>query len=137
MAEGDFSDVEEGVRQYLRNDTDVDAVVDRRVFFGVPKEGPTFPLITVRRVGGGDDASEAPVDLAVVSISCWGTNTKSSAWSTAAAVRKALHKIRRKTLLAPGVYAHGATVDGVIWSPDPEDARPRYIVTTRVTATAA
>lgn len=137
MAEDDYPDVEEGVRQYLRDDADVNAVVSRRVFFGVPKEVPQFPLVTVRRVGGGDDSSEAAVDLAVLSINCWGTNTKTSAWSTASAVRKALRKIRGRTLLTTGVYAHGTTVDGVIWAPDPEDARPRYIVTVRVTATAA
>jgi hypothetical protein len=136
MAEDDFPDVEEGVRQFLRDDTDVNAIVSRRVFFGVPKESPQFPLVTVRRVGGGDDSSEAAVDLAVLSINCWGGSTKTSAWSAASAVRRSLRKIRSKTLLTPGVYAHGTTVDGVIWSPDPEDARPRYIVTVRVTATA-
>lgn len=136
MAEGDFPDVEAGVRAYLRADVDVSAAVNARVFFGVPKNNPTFPLVTLARVGGGQDASEVPVDLAVVNINCWGNSTKDDAAIVMNAVRRALNKLRRRTLVS-GVALHGAQVDTVIWSPDPEDARPRYIVTARVTASAA
>lgn len=136
MAES-FPDVEEGIRTYLRQDVDVQAGPSAgRVFFGVPRQNPVFPLITLRRAGGGDDLSEAPIDQAVISFSCWG-GTKQQAWDTAASVRLALYKIRGKTLVSAGVYAHGAQVDGVIFSPDPADDRPRYVVTSRVTATAA
>jgi hypothetical protein len=137
VSEGDFPDVEGGMRKFLRDDTGVSTLVGNRVFFGVPKSGAQFPLITVRRTGGSDDISEAPIDLAVMSISCWGSTTKQQAWDVTAAVRRALHSIREKTQTLPSVYVHGASVDGVIWSPDPEDDRPRYIVTARVTATAA
>lgn len=136
MNEDDFPDVEDGVRKYLRADVDVAAQVAGRVFFGVPRENPTFPLITVLRAGGGDDVSEAPIDNAAILINCWGSTSKEQAWNVAMSVRRALRKIRNKTLLTTGVYAHGATVDGVIWSPDPEDDRPRYVVTAQVTATA-
>lgn len=136
MSEGDFPDVEAGVRAYLRADTDVNAVVSARVFFGVPKANPIFPLVTLARVGGGQDASEVPVDLAVMNISCWGDSTKEQAANVMNAVRRALNKIRRRTLVS-GVALHGAQVDTVLWSPDPEDARPRYIITARVTASAA
>lgn len=134
--EGDFPDVEEGMRQYLRTETGVNAVVAGRVFFGVPPKGAEFPLLTVRRSGGGDDASDAPVDQAVLQFSCWG-GSKQEAWQLTAALRRALHEIRSRTTLASGVDGLGAIVDGVIFSPDPADARPRYIVTARVTATAA
>lgn len=134
--EDDLPDVEAGVRQYLRTDVDVQAQVSQRVFFGVPRESPTFPLITVLRAGGGDDPSEAPIDNAVLTINCWGSTSKAQAWAVAMSVRRALRKIRAKTLLTSGVYAHGAVVDGVIWAPDPADDRPRYIVTALVTATA-
>ena len=129
----DFPDVEEGMRQYLRADADVQARVAQRVFFGIPRAGAEFPLITLSRAGGGEQPGEAPVDQALINISCWGGASKQEAWNAAAAVRKALFKIRARTLLAPGVYAFGAQVDGVIWSPDPADDRPRYTLTVEVT----
>lgn len=136
MAEDDFPDVEEGMRAYLRANAGIQAVVGGRVFFGVPKSSPTFPLITLSRVGGGDDASEAPIDQAVVMFNCWG-GSKIEALRAANAIRRALRLIRGKTQVATGVFAHGAQVDGVVFSPDPADDRPRYVVTSRVTATAA
>jgi hypothetical protein len=137
MAEGDWPDIEKGLRAYLRADPDVTALVNSRVFFGVPRKDPIFPLITVSRIGGGEDRSEADVDVAVYSVSCWGNSSKQEALDVANAVRKALRKIRGRTALAPGVIAFGATVDTVLWRPDPADDRPRYIVTGQVTAIAA
>lgn len=135
MAEGDFPDTEAGMKAFLKADAGVSAIVGSRVFFGSPKQGATLPYIAFARIGGGDDASEAPIDNAVLNLSCWG-RSKEEAFSVANAARKALHNIRRRTL-ASGVDLHGAIVDTVLWSPDPQDDTPRYIVTTRVTATAA
>lgn len=135
MSEGDFPDTEDAMKAYLKADSGVAALVGSRVFFGSPKQGATLPYIVVSRVGGGDDVSEAPVDNAVLNASCWG-RSKEEAFNVMNAVRRALHSIRRRTL-ASGVDLHGAIVDTVLWSPDPQDDTPRYIVTTRVTATAA
>jgi hypothetical protein len=67
-------DVEGGVRTFLRANAGVAAIVGQRVFFGVPKGATeaTFPLVTVSRVGGGDDFSDVPIDVALVQIDCWG-----------------------------------------------------------------
>ena len=135
MAEGDFPDTEDAMKAYLKADSGVSAIVGSRVFFGSPKQGATLPYVVLARIGGGDDGSEAPIDNAVLNLSCWG-RSKEEAFNTANAVRKALRTIRRRTL-ASGVNLHGAIVDTLLWSPDPQDDTPRYIVTTRVTATAA
>lgn len=132
-----WPDVEGGVRDYLRADSAVSALVGTRVFFGVPKQAK-FPLITVRRIGGPQDPSEAPLDLPLVQIDVWGEgNNKAQAHAVCAAVRDALDAIRSATSLNAGVVAYGANVENVTWFPDPADDRPRYVLTAQVTARAA
>lgn len=129
-------DVEGAVRDALRADDDVTALVDERVFFGVPSN-PTWPLITVQRVGGGDDPGEAPIDLALVQIDCWGAErNKAQAWAVAAAVRAWAQSVRRATALTEEVTAYAVTVESVLWAPDPTD-RPRYSITALVMARSA
>lgn len=139
----DWPDVEGGVRAYLRADTAVNALIGNRQFFAVPSN-PTFPLLTVARVGGGQDAgTDAPVDLALVDITIWGEldsngyGDKAGAWAVVNAVRSALEAISGRTTLTSGVIGHGAEVAGVVWAPDPDNGRPRYVVTAEVTATSS
>ncbi len=130
-------DVEGGMRTFLRNDTDVQAVLDQRVFFR-PDVGAEFPLAAVYRVGGGEDPGEAPVDRAVIQIDVWGNlRNKAECFDAYQAVRKALSKPRSRTVLKTGVVAHGTIqVTDVRYLPDPEDNRPRYAITALVTATS-
>lgn len=138
-----WPDVEGGLKTYLVADADVGAVVAGRVYFAVPAE-PTFPLIVIRRVGGGETpTAEAPVDNALIAFDCWGNvRDKMSAYTVKAAVRRALFKIRSRVVLrtpaagVEGVDAFGASVDGDVWAPDPADDRSRYVVTATVTAMA-
>lgn len=126
-------DVEGGVRDALRDDDAVAALVGTRVYFGVPSS-PTWPLIVVQRVGGGDDPSEAPIDLSLVQIDCYGaTANKSQAWAVAAAVRAWARTVRRATALNTEVTAYGVNIESVLWAPDAAD-RPRYSLTALVMA---
>lgn len=135
-------DVEGGVRTFLRANAGVSAIVGTHVFFGVPRKATedTFPLVIVQRVGGGDDPSEVPIDVALVQIDCWGgiddsgNGKKAEAASLLNAVRNAFFAIRGRTALSPTVDAAGITVQSVVWLPDPANDRPRYSVTAEVTA---
>jgi hypothetical protein len=136
-----WPDVEGAMRTWLRNHTAVSAIVGARVFFGVPKKSPRFPLVTVQRVGGGDDlGTDAPLDIALLQIDCWGeiddsgNGVKSGATALVNAVRTALRAVGSDTLLTTGVTAHGVNVESVLWLPDPDNDRPRYSVTAEVTA---
>jgi hypothetical protein len=129
-------DVEGAVRDALRDDTGVTALVGQRVHFGIPSN-PTWPLITVRRAGGGDDQGEAPIDLPLVQIDCWGAErNKTQARAVADAVREWARSVRRATDLNTEVTAYGVTVESDLWAPDPSD-RPRYAITAQVMARAA
>lgn len=136
MAAEVLPDMEAAMRRYLRADTGLAALVGNRVFYDIPTD-TAFPLVVVSRVGGGDDNGEAPVDLAVMRFAVWGNlNARAATNATVNALRSALRSIRGSTLLASGVRAFGATVDTVLYQPDPETGRPRFIVTARVTAIA-
>jgi hypothetical protein len=134
-------DVEGAMRTWLRTIPAVTAVVAQRVFFGVPKAAveATFPLVVVQRVGGGDDASEAPIDVALIQLDCWGSlgangiGDKASATRLCNAVRSACRSFWGPQLV-PGVDAAGITVQSVIWLPDPANDRPRYSLTVEVAA---
>lgn len=140
-----WPDVEGGMRAYLRANTGVQAALgaSQRVFLEVPHGATdaTFPLVTVARVGGGESVtSDAPVDAGTLSISCWGQIDANgrpmwlSLMGVVNAVRSALETIRGRTTLTTGVVAFGAQVAGVVRAPDPSNGRPRYVITTEVTA---
>jgi hypothetical protein len=136
----EFPDPEGTIRAYLRADPDVSAIVGNRVFFGVPRKAneETFPLVTVARIGGADDPSEVPVDLGLLDISCWGSidasgnGLKAPATELANAVRSALHRIRERTSAGTGTDVFGVQIGGVVWAPDPDNDRPRYVITAEV-----
>ena len=136
-----YPDVEGALRTWLRGNATVNALVGQRVFFGVPKQATeqSFPLLTVARVGGGGDASDASLDAATIQIDCWGSidkvsgyGKKSVATELAAAVRTALDDLANSGLLAASVQCLGAEVVSSLWAPDPDDDRPRYSLTVNV-----
>lgn len=131
-------DVEGGIRDYLRTA----GVCAGRVYFGIPTDAATvYPLVTVARVGGGDDPSEAPLDQALVQVDVWGRKDpaghtdKAEARAAANAVRTALRAIRGATALNADVTAFGAAIEADLWAPDPAD-RGRYSLTALVTSRA-
>jgi hypothetical protein len=138
-----FPDTEGGLRTFLRASTGVAALVGTRVFFGVPRDAPTFPLVTVARVGGGMRAAEeAPIDYALIQVDAWGRRwedggTKAEAFAVAQAVMTALSGIRGRTTLQAGTVAFDATVLALLWAPDPDTDQPRYSMTVEVVALAS
>ena len=138
-----WPDVEGGVRAYLRADAGVAALAGQRGYFGIPRQSATFPLWTVQRVGGGPIAGEeAPVDVALVQVDCWGRlgeqgGSKAEAWALATAVMGAFSAIRSRTVLTTGTSALDATVQALLWAPDPDTDQPRYTMTVEIVALAS
>lgn len=134
-----YPDVEGALRTWLRGRAAVSALVGQRVFFGVPEKASTWPLVTVRRVGGGDDPGIAPVDRALVQIDVWGDidasghGKKADATTLVNTLRAELSAVDRRTALSASVDALGISVESVVWLPDPDNDRPRYVVTAEVT----
>ncbi len=138
-------DVEGGLRTYLRSQSELQAVVGQRIYFGVP-DAPVFPLVTVRRVGGGDDTGEAPLEQALIQIDVWGGHTADGIHgdkATADTVRRCLRGVlfgltaHGATALDNSTVCYGASVQSDIWLPDPDDDNARYSLTVLVTARAA
>ncbi len=130
------------MRTWLRAGTEVSAIVGARVFFGVPRDAKesSFPLVTVRRVGGGQDTGDAPVDRALIQVDCWGSidasgnGVKATATALVNAVRQRLEAVGTDLTPISGAVLHEAAVESVLWLPDPDNDRPRYVVTAEVTA---
>lgn len=132
-----WPDVEGLLRTHLRADTGVAAIVGARVFFGVPKGATeaTFPLVVVQRVGGGADHSEAPLDVALMQVDCWGSiangnGLKAPCTALVNSVRAALEAVGTDSTAA----LKGANVESVLWLPQVDNDRPRYAVTAVVSA---
>ena len=141
-----WPDVEGAVKAFLQADPDVaGSAAAGRVYFAVP-ETPTFPLITVVRISGGEiRASEVPLDVALVQIDVRGQVKRlGECDDVRRAVRKALSKIRQATPVAGKGVLYGANVLDDRRQPEPaaQDTsgaigeRPRYALTVQVSATA-
>jgi hypothetical protein len=135
-----FPDVEGAIRQYLRDDqTLVDLLNGRRIFFAVP-DSPTWPLITVSRVGGGDLGDDSPLDVALISLDVWGDidaggrPRKIETTEVVNTMRSALQRIRGRTAVTADVDLFGVNVVSTVYAPDPDNGRPHYAVTAEVTA---
>lgn len=123
-------DVEGALKAWFRAQAPVSAVVGNRVFLAMPKGGPSaWPAVTLFRVGGGLDDVDYPSDSARVQIDCWADlRQKGVAMTVGQAIVRSLRAMVCGTLLVPGVRAMGAHSITMMYLPDPQDGRPRYIV---------
>ncbi len=127
LFEAEYPDAEGAVRTWLRQAV---PEVATRVFFGHP-EAPTYPYLTLGRIGG---APRGAIDAARLSVHSWGSS-KNSAADVAKRVAAAVEGLGTE-VIAPGVLAHGGTVDSFLWLPSEPDGRPRYVVDVTVFASA-
>lgn len=138
-----WPDPEGLTRDHLKATAAVSAIVGSRVFFGIPKKAieTTFPLVVVARVGGGQDPGEAPLDLPLLQIDCWGSlnsagdGLKAACTALVNAVRSSLEAMGTETRVAG--HEVGVNVESVLWLPDPDNQRPRYSITAEVAAISA
>jgi hypothetical protein len=132
-----YPDVEGAMKDWLKLQPEIISEIASRVVLRAAAD-LAFPHIVVGRIGGGDTASNVPVDVCLLQLDVWGEpRDRAGCTSAKLALRSALSRIQSRTLLRPGVYAHGvARVTEDRYLPDPSDNRPRYALTVEVTATA-
>lgn len=115
-----FPDSEAIVGTWLR---DGGLAVGQRVYSSIPKT-PTFPLITLRRIGGLP-AEKHRLDRPMIQVDVWGTS-KSEAQDIAQEARTRLHELEGQSVTG-AVVAGVADTLGMSFIPDPPTARDRYI----------
>lgn len=119
-----FTDCENEVRVWLRGLALTG--VGTRVFFDVPDGTPTYPLITVARIGGGAQRGEAPLEDPRLSFQVWA-KTKLEAANAALDLANALREAQ-SVLLLEHTYAYGFEDITILWLPDATSGLPRYVV---------
>lgn len=97
-----------------------------RVYSSIPRD-PTYPLITVSRIGGLPSVREY-LDAANIQIDVWG-GTKSEAHDIAARARVVLLTLAGTSVTTPVAAWISAVEDslGLSWQPDPLTGRDRYL----------
>lgn len=96
------------------------------VYSSIPKV-PTYPLIIVQRIGGVPVVREY-MDAANIQIEVWG-NSKSQCFDIAARARGVLLMLAGTSVSDP-VNAWVSAVEdslGIVWLPDPDTGRDRYL----------
>lgn len=128
----EWPDIEGALRSWLRNDPGLLPLINRRVFFGIPRDSEgSFPCIMITRIGGGDIRGEAPLDQPMLQFDIYGKKAdqagggRHSTTIVSLELRRALARIKGKTRLDSKVMAWDARVTTVVYSPMPGDDRPR------------
>lgn len=133
----EFPDAEALVSSHIRNDLSVN------VYSSIPRS-PTWPLITVKRIGG-TPAEKHHLDRAIIQIDIWGgasgddgTVNKGSIHDLAQSARVSIHEMEgSSTQIGSGDDFHGYVtavedISGLFWLPDPTTGRDRYTFTVAV-----
>jgi len=131
-------DAEGALRNYLRADAGVAALVGNRVFFG--SDNAAYPWVAVQQVGGGvSSVEQANLTTPLLQIDVYGgPRNKAAAWGATAAVIGALRKLESAPWKdnATNLTLYGSTVDWA-WLPDPDSEVARYTITANLTVAAA
>lgn len=125
----EYPDAEGAVRAWARAHTGLRAKFGNpaRIYFGAPDGEPTLPLLTLSRAGGAPVEGDYPIDYPLIGFHVWGTS-KAQAADAAMALVNAVNNVRDSTLAGTDAVLCEGTVTLLVWSPDPDNNRPRYLV---------
>lgn len=118
------ADAELLVITYLRAHSDVQAALGGQYVSSALPAEPSWPWVTVQRIGGAGFGPRGWLDVARLQVDAWA-DTKQNARSAAANILAALWDL-------PGVHTEGVVTGveqdlGFRWEPDPETNQPRYL----------
>lgn len=136
-----YVDIEGAYRDWLRARPELQTLVGRRVFLGLPERATTsesnFPAINVFRISSIPLPGQVLIDAARLQFDVWGPlKTKSSTSATMLTLKNLLESVNRGTLLRSGIRAAECYQITDLWLPDPITDRPRYVVQAVCCATA-
>jgi len=118
----------QALRDWLRLQAGVVAVVGTRVYAGGLPANATFPAATVRRIGGGYDDM---VDVGLYQLDVWATKASDAADAASALVE--LLGQTTNTSLDGDLILAGVDVQTVLYLTDPNPDLQRYSITAQVT----
>lgn len=118
--------------QWARNNPAIASVVGNRVATRLPKD-PSFPFLTVFRVTGGPDVSDAPLDLPILQWDCYGASRGDASPDYASASQLARTLVSealeaRSTVGTWGVILGMRVISGPRRLDEPVTGWARYVV---------
>lgn len=118
-----------GLRDYLRADPSLLAIVGARTYLGARPLGSILPCLVIWRAGGGNDRQT--MEAAMIQIEAWADSGAQAETliSTAVAV---LSSAPLMVALNANVQMCGAALNALVWAPDPDTDTARYVATVDV-----
>jgi hypothetical protein len=135
-----YADVETLMKEWTAT-TGVAPLVARtggfNIYLAMPASSP-MPAVVIDRVGGGPSPrSDLPQEVSRISFACWG-NSRAQAGEIARMLVGELETLARTGgWIQDDVLLAAGEVLSVIWLPDPDSDKPRYIVDALVTTVCA
>lgn len=115
-----------GLRDLVAQGPAVFAIAGESIYVGAKPASATGPLVVLSRVGGGMRGDT--YDAAMIQAAAWADNG-ALAEELIAAVVAWLASRPPLTPLADGVQLMAASLNSLLWVPDPVTATPRYVAT--------
>jgi len=114
------------LRDWLRSQPAVVAVVGARTYLGALPLGAVLPALVVWRAGGGHDGTT--MDSAMVQLEAWAASGAQAETLMATAV-STLGSAPGLLDLSPTARLGGVRLNAMMWAPDPDTDVARYVAT--------
>lgn len=114
------------LRDWLRSQPDVLAIVGARTYLGALPLGSVLPALVIWRAGGGHDGNT--MDSAMVQLEAWAASgaQAETLMSTAVATIGSAPALLDLTTTA---RLGGVRLNALMWAPDPDTDTARYVAT--------
>lgn len=123
-----FPDAVEDLRQWLRQHPLLADLTGERWFFRIPDEVSGAPFGRLYRVGGGPQASEAPIQDLRIAHEVWGkVDSDYTAVRQTVLALESLYQVASNVLMNNSTALLNARVTGALDAPDPDTGVPRMV----------
>lgn len=127
-----YPDVAGDFRSWLRTHPYLTDLQAARVFFRIPGV-PNFPLTQMSLLDDTNQDGQAPIVNAMIGLTVWG-GSYADVTNIANGIKAACHEMNPGTAIGTSTIGLNAELIGSVDSPDPDDGRPRKVLTVSLTA---
>lgn len=127
-----YPDVAGDFRSWLRTHEYLTDLQGARVFFRIP-DTPAYPLTQLSMLNDPNQDGDMPIVNALIGLTVWG-GSYAEVTDIANGIKAACHQMNPDTVIGATTIGLNAEVIGSVDSPDPDDGRPRKVMTVSLDA---